>query len=195
MQISNGVTTATTDALGNYQFQTSNQSVEILTPINAITNIGNAITSADALAALKIAVGRNPNTDGSAVSPYQFIAADANQDGKVTSADALAILKMAVKRADAPAKEWFFVNENQDFWNEAVSSFTTTKTSVAWSKVLNVNTQADVNVNLVAVLKGDVNGNWAAPSSAPNLSSVNPTYFEDLSVKLGYPTSQWGVVL
>ena len=69
----------------------------------------------------------------------------------MTSADALAILKMAVKRTDAPAREWLFVNENQDFWNETTSS------SVVWDKVLQVNSPLTTQQNVVAVLKGDVN--------------------------------------
>ena len=163
---------------------------------------GSAINSADALAALKIAVGRNPNADpdgdgpltAPAVSPYQFIAADANQDGKITSADALAILKMAVKRTDAPAREWLFVNENQDFWNEATSSFTTTKSSVLWDKVLQVNSPLTTQQNVVAVLKGDVNGSWTAPAGSQDLDITTPSYFNDLAAKLGVPVNQWAVM-
>ena len=167
---------------------------------------GSAINSADALAALKIAVGRNPNADPDGdgpltappVSPYQFIAADANQDGKITSADALAILKMAVKRTDAPAREWLFVNENQDFWNEATSSlpgsFTTTKSSVLWDKVLQVSSPLTTQQNVVAVLKGDVNGSWTAPAGSQDLDITTPSYFNDLAAKLGTQASQWAVM-
>ncbi|CAN1566934.1 SbsA, Ig-like domain containing protein [Burkholderiaceae bacterium] len=163
---------------------------------------GSAINSADALAALKIAVGRNPNADpdgagplqAPAVSPYQFIAADANQDGKITSADALAILKMAVKRTDAPAKEWLFVNENQDFWNETTSSFTTTKASVLWDKVLQVSSPLTTQQNVVAVLKGDVNGSWVAPTGSQDLDITTPAYFTDLAAKLGTQVNQWAVI-
>ena len=163
---------------------------------------GSAINSADALAALKIAVGRNPNADPDGdgpltappVSPYQFIAADANQDGKVTSADALAILKMAVKRTDAPAREWLFVNENQDFWNETTNSFTTTKASVLWDKVLQVNSPLTTQQNVVAVLKGDVNGSWTAPTGSQDLDITTPSYFTELAAKLGVPVNQWAVM-
>ena len=61
------------------------------------------VTSLDALAALKIGVGDNPNAlDDSGinqigVSTYQFFAADVNKSGKVTSADALEILRMSVR--------------------------------------------------------------------------------------------------
>ncbi len=171
---------------------------------------GSAINSADALAALKIAVGRNPNADPDGdgpllappVSPYQFIAADANQDGKITSADALAILKMAVKRTDAPAREWLFMNENQDFWNEATSSlpgslpgsFTTTRSSVLWDKALQVSSPLTTEQNVVAVLKGDVNGSWTPPAGSQDLDITSPSYFTELATKLGTQVNQWAVI-
>ncbi len=65
----------------------------------------NAVDANDALAALKMAVALNPNDDGSAVSSYQFLAADINHDGKIRATDALNILKMAVKLTSAPASE------------------------------------------------------------------------------------------
>jgi hypothetical protein len=134
---------------------------------------GAVISSADALAALKIAVGRNPNADNTAVSPYQFIAADVNEDGKVTSADALAILKMAVKRSDAPAREWIFVDEMKDFWNETSNTFTTTRTTVPTPTDLAITLDPATRseANLVAMLKGDVNGSWLPDSFAAILAS------------------------
>ena len=48
------------------------------------------------------------------------------------------------------------------------------------------------SVNLVAVLKGDVNGNWQAPQDAPPTLPEN--YFRDLSTKLNTPAVQWGIV-
>jgi hypothetical protein len=157
---------------------------------------GNVISAADALAALKLSVGLNPNADpdgtgpltAPAVSPYQFLAADVNNDGRVTAADALAILKMAVKRADAPARDWLFVPETQDFWNETALSgkgtFTTTRTSVkdtsgTASGLLpaDISWAAGKDVNLVAVLKGDVNGSWAAPAGSQALPD---SYFHAL---------------
>jgi hypothetical protein len=187
---------AATGADGKYGFELLDAGSYQLDFSKALTTAetGSAINSADALAALKIAVGRNPNADGSAVTPYQFIAADVNQDGKVTSADALAILKMAVKRTDAPAREWLFVNENQDFWNETTSSFTTTRSSVVWEKVLQVNSPLTTQQNVVAVLKGDVNGSWTAPVGSQDLDIISPSYFTDLAAKLGTQVNQWAVL-
>lgn len=195
VQIADGAITSTTDGNGNFLFNASNPNSDLLIPTLAAQNTGSAIDITDALAALKIAVGRNPNEDGSPVSPYQYIAADVNEDGVVTSADALAIYKMALNRTDAPAAKWLFVNEAEDFWNEAVNSFTTSRKSVVYDKSLDVNTQQDVNVNLVAVLKGDVNGSWASAAGTTNLDTVSPNYFAELSSRLGSPQSQWGVII
>jgi len=148
------------------------------------------ITIADALAALKLAAGRNPNADGSPVSPYQFIAADVNGDGRVTSADALAIFKMALGTSDAPAREWLFVDEGQDFWNEKTQDFSVIRSAVNWSKNLPAYSGTH---NLVAVLKGDVDGSWAAPAGAIDLDAINSNYFIDLAAKMGVPLAQWGV--
>jgi len=165
--------------------------------MTSVSSDADAITAADALAALKIAVGRNPNGDAvgtMAPSPYQFIAADANGDSRVTAADALAILKMAVGRTDALAREWLFVREDEDFWNEVTKGFTTNNDSVVWdNKPYDVTSPAKVTQNFVAVLKGDVNGSWAAPAGSEKLAD---SYFTDLvahnpnSMQL----SQWGVI-
>ena len=189
----------TSSASGSYalnSLDSATYSIDVSLPLSSFET-GNAISSADALAALKIAVGRNPNLDGSAISPYQLIAADVNQDGKVTSADALAILKMAVKRADAPAREWFFVSESQDFWDEAANNgqggYTINRTNVAWNKDVQATVTKDTTVNLLAVLKGDVNGSWTGP--ATGTQSLPNSYFTDLVNKGLGPLSTWGVVM
>jgi Ca2+-binding RTX toxin-like protein len=187
----------TTNLTGDYLFtQVSKGQIGFSVARELTTaETGNAITSADALAALKIAVGRSPNPDGSPASPYQLIAADVNQDGKVTSADALAILKMAVRRADAPAREWLFVNESQDFWDESANSgqggYTISGTNVAWNKDVQAYVTQDTTVNILAVLKGDVNGSWTGPSlGTQNLPHL---YFSELMKKGLGPMSTWGV--
>jgi Ca2+-binding RTX toxin-like protein len=179
-----------------------------LTASRATPDTGNAITSADALAALRIAVGLNPNTDPDGpsgplqplrVSPYQFMAADVNGSNTVTSADALAILRMAVKLSTALPDEWFFVEESRDFWNEATNRFTLTNTNTTWDRTIPVDLTADRALNLVGGLKGDVNGSWAAPAGSIDLDTGNPNYFTNLATSLGMVigstpvTDQWGI--
>ncbi len=116
----------------------------------------NAIKANDALAALKIAVGMNPNADGSAVSPYQYLAADVNHDGQVKAADALNILKMAVKLSTAPEKEWLFVPDS-------VGSEAMSRTNVVWpDNPISVTLDMDQELHLIGIVKGDVSGSWVA---------------------------------
>jgi hypothetical protein len=174
------------DELGRYQFSEEwSHELDIslsreITPAEE----GAVITSADALAALKIAVGLNPNSDGSAVSPYQYLAADVNNSGMVTSADALGILKMAVKRSDAPAREWLFVDEQFDFWNEVDESFMTTRRTVPTEDSLSIE-DLDVleatttELNFVGVLRGDVNGSWGTQDTSSD--KLGESYFYELA--------------
>ena len=193
----------TTVADGAYVFDGISLAQYGLRASKAVTNAERAITSIDALAALKIAVGRNPNADpdglgpqqASVVSPYQFIAADVNKDGSVSSVDALAILKMAVNRPDALADEWLFVSESEDFWDETANNgqgaFTTTRSSVKWdSGEQQIDLLHASEVNLVAVLKGDVNGDWAAPADSQYMTDA---YFGQLEVIGVGPVTQWGL--
>ena len=161
-------------ASGNYTFGAS----------NSPSNIGNAVTSADALAALKIAVGLNPNPSLSP-SPYQIMSADYNHDGKVSAADALAILKAAVQYTGSTAPSWQFVSETADLSpiSRTNSTYTPSISAVAGNFIQ----------NMVGMIAGDVNGSWTPPSGSSYLETTNPNYFTQLSQKLSVPTSQWGV--
>ena len=176
--------------LGNYGF----------TATRGTSDTGSAISSADALAALRIAVGINPNPDPDGagpqqalkLSPYQLIAADANKDGKITSADALAILRMAVKAAGAPAQEWLFVDQTQDLWDENAGASTLTRNSVVWSAATQQSVQSATSVGLVGILKGDVNGSWVPTGTTQNLDATNPGYLTTIASQMLEPTDVFG---
>jgi hypothetical protein len=165
------------------------------------SDTGSAITSADALAALRIAVGLNPNSDPDGagplhplrVSPYQIMAADANGSGKVTSADALEVLKMAVNWPGAVPNEWLFVEETRDFWNEASQQYTLTRDAASWDRTVFIDGSASPPIGVVGMLKGDVNGSWSAPAGSVDLDTIDPNYFTNLANRMNVPTDQWGV--
>ncbi len=206
VSIDNGMQTnfsdqTVSDASGFYKFSDAYAGTNHMTASKAITagESGSVISSADALAALKIAVGINPNTDPDGagpeqalpVSPYQYIAADITGDGRVTSADALAILKMAVKLDSAEPRRWVFVAEDYDFWDEASESFKTTRIDVTWDFDGMIFDYPEKSVqNVVGVLMGDVNGNWAAPEGS---ETVAENYFSDLAASQGGSIGQWGI--
>jgi hypothetical protein len=156
--------------------------------------LGKVITSADALAALKISVGLNPNPDpdGSgpnaplAISPYQLIAADINQDGRVTSADALAILKIAVGLNDALDPFWAFVADTVPVW-ESVDRNAVHDASTPVTFSYPNQTRAD----FVGILVGDVNGSWNLPVELP--AAVDVDFLGERARTTGAPLSIWGV--
>ncbi|WP_328591693.1 DUF4347 domain-containing protein [Prosthecochloris vibrioformis] len=117
------------------------------------SSLYTAVKATDALAALKIAVAMNPNNDGSEVEPWQYLAADVDQDGDVQATDALAILKMAVKMDDAPDPEWLIMPESAG--DQEMS-----RTEVIWPDAPEYLVNQDMEVDFVGIVKGDVDGSW-----------------------------------
>ena len=121
-----------------------------------------AITSLDALDALKLSVGLKPSS-GTA-NAYDFIAADFNQDGKVTSLDALDILKNSVGLSTAQSPKWVFIDGDKDY-----SSIT--KSSVTYANGVSLtDVSKDATANLKGILIGDVNASYV-PEINPNNSN------------------------
>lgn len=162
-----------------------------------------SVTTADALAALRLALGQNPNADpdgagplaAPAPSPYQFIAADLNRDGRVNTADALAILKMAVRSPDAPAAAWHYVPDRQGLWQEATGGPALSRTAAGWTSTSSA--QNDSELGFAAVLAGDVNGTWRSYNALYDLGERRPDSFPDylqkLGAELGLPADIWGL--
>jgi hypothetical protein len=136
-----------------------------------------AITLKDALAALKLAIGVNSingvGADGQvlAVSPYQRAAADLNADGVVDLKDALEILKVAIGVATPSTPKWSFFSETAILPGAALpaQNFSGAGDSITVA--------GDLNLGLVGVLTGDVDGSWAAPTGAAVLPM---SYFQTL---------------
>ena len=162
---------------------------------------GRFITSLDALSALKMAVGINPNPKDDSgieqinISAYQFIAADVNKSGKVTSADALEILRMAVRVPTAIEREWLFIDESEDFWDETANdgqgALSVNRTSVLWNSdgVEMTVSQADQK-NFVGVMLGDVYSSWNAPAASQYIEYDHLVNLENSGTA---PLYQWGM--
>ena len=180
------------NASGHYNVTGLDAGSYALTGTRTVSDIANAVTSFDALAALKIAVGINPNASVNgvqlALSPFQVMSADVvGTDGRVTSADALAILKMSVGLPTAPTMEWVFVEETRDLSG-------ITRTSAAWDHNISANVQGDTTVNLAGFIKGDVNGSWAPPTGTQYVETTDSMHFTNLSNIFHIPLSEWGVL-
>ena len=194
------VAQAVSDQTGHYTFSDMHHGANHMMASRAITapESGNVVSSADALAALKIAVGVNPNADPDgagplnplAISPYQYVAADVNGDGLITSADALAILKMAVKLGTAQPRRWVFVAEDYDFWDDANERFKTRRGDVTWDRDGIVFEYPKSKQNLVGVLMGDVNGDWKAPEDSDTLAKE---HFVEFVAAHGGNLAQWNI--
>jgi len=151
----------TTESDGSYSFEAIPESwYGIDGDKEADSSLYTAVKATDALAALKIAVAMNPNSDGSEVEPWQYLAADVNKDGKVQATDALAILKMAVKMDDAPDPEWLIVPESAG--DQGMS-----RTEVIWPEGPEYLVNQDMEVDFVGIVTGDVDGSWTPSVPSP----------------------------
>jgi hypothetical protein len=153
----------TTDTQGAYSFANISAGTYSLNASKTpdAHDLNRTVTSADALAALKIAVGLNPNGDPDGAGPlgpmpvssYQLIAADMNGDGRVTSGDALAILKVAVGLSDSAAPRWVFVADHVPVW----STHQDRNAVYVSNAPTDINYPEQTSVHFAAILVGDVN--------------------------------------
>jgi Ca2+-binding RTX toxin-like protein len=180
----------TSDANGEFFIDSADSSVLLeATRDLSVADSGRVISASDALAALKLAVGINPNSGDVSVSPYQYLSADVNEDGRVSAADALSILKMAVGLEGAPDREWKFVSELESFVNTDGS--TVGRSRIDWDE-FDISDYSG-SQNLVALLKGDVNGSWPAPEDT-GLNVLKNDYFTALETAGIALAEQWWVV-
>ena len=127
----------------------------------AEVNKTTAVDLADAIAVLKMIVGLPVNTNNVALSPYQAIAADFDQNGSVELSDAIGVLKMVVGLS-APAPAWKYFDGDKlgvDYKVATALSHKSWSTASALSSLDNVAAE----VKIVGVLTGDVDGSWLAP--------------------------------
>lgn len=89
-----------------------------------------------------------------------------------------------------------FVEESRELWSaEALDGQGTsrlTRTATTWDRAIAANPQEVRDVNLVGILRGDVDGSWVAPASMPDLDLTDPTYFQDLASLIGVLGSYCG---
>jgi hypothetical protein len=109
-----------------------------------------AIGLNDVLSALKLYLGKTTADS----SPYALMAADFDANGKVELSDVLNILKTYLGKTTSVSPQWTFVDASADL------SGLTAKACLTPSLALNL-VDAATHVNLVGVLRGDVNGSWS----------------------------------
>jgi hypothetical protein len=122
------------------------------------TKKADAVNLTDAIAILKMIVGLNVNSNNTALSPYQAIAADFDQSGDVGLTDAIGVLKMVVGLS-APTPTWKYYDDTK---LASAYTFTQSLNPKGWtsSAVISDTVTADSSVKLIGVLTGDVDGSW-----------------------------------
>jgi uncharacterized delta-60 repeat protein len=110
-----------------------------------------SVTLQDAVSILKMIAGQPANA--TPVSRFQSLAADFDGSGTVSLADALGVLRHAVG-LQAPKPSWVFVEEGDDVLSSLLSP------GVPSPVTVDVTPPGPIEVNLVGVLRGDVDGSY-----------------------------------
>ena len=131
----------------------------------APSSTDGAITLTDVLGALKVYLNKPLPDDYK--SPYNVVAADFDGDGGVDLTDVLSLLKYYLKKPVDAAPTWVFANTD----DLIVDGQTLTGANAGLSRddthVQGVNPDFidDATVQLVGVLRGDVDGSWSGTPS------------------------------
>jgi hypothetical protein len=142
-----------TSGTGSFDWSSALGATVEFASATAYSNSSKAVTSADALDALKLSVGLTPSNGTPAA--YDYIAADFNRDGKVTSSDALDILKYAVGLEVERDADWVFIRSDDDL--SAVG-----KNSIEYdTNILIEDITSDIEIGIIGILIGDVNDSYS----------------------------------
>jgi VCBS repeat-containing protein len=132
----------------------------ILSPtLDKLTSKGAAgISLSDVIGSLKLFLGLS--LPANYASPYNYIAADLNANGKVELSDVISLLKvfLGLPVANTQAMEWVFV----DAAVGAVDNPFNLSKNNASAPLIEHDFSADSNVDLVGIIRGDVDGSWTA---------------------------------
>jgi len=117
-----------------------------------------SITLSDVIASLKLFLGLS--LPATYASPFNYIAADLNANGKVELSDVISLLKVFLNLpvANTQAMEWVFV----DAAVGAVDNPFNLSKNNASAPLIEHDFSADSNVDLVGIIRGDVDGSWTA---------------------------------
>lgn len=146
-----------------------------------------AVTLQDAIAILRLVVGLEVNGTGRPASPYQAHAADFDGNGAVGLSDAIGVLRHVVG-LPAPNPQWLLF----DATDPTVPQ--TSMLAPGQPPTLQIDgSAASVHLDLVAVLRGDVDGSFAGAPGAQDLDQLRPGYIGQLISGNGLDPSQFGV--
>lgn len=135
----------------------------LLRPTKPVTRESAGITLTDVLGALKVYLGKP--LDASYDTPYKFIAADFQGDGDVDLSDVLGLLKYYLKKSEVSQPAWVFVDSAKTVTVAGKELPLSNHAGVALSKTdaappadISADLNADTPLQLIGVLRGDVDG-------------------------------------
>jgi hypothetical protein len=138
-------TRSESDESGRYSFSVTSSDTMHLSASGAYADDTGQISAADALGALRLAVGLEDTSE-----PFDYIAADFDRDGRVTSQDAYEILKRAVDLSTALEANWVFTPSDADLSE-------IDRKNVVYPETIEVDhSHQNMGVDLVGTLLGDV---------------------------------------
>lgn len=141
----------------------SQVSPSVVTPFTNKTDAG--ITLTDVLATLKVYLGRDLPSDYA--SPFNVVAADFDANGVVNLSDVLGMLKYYLGRTTvgAPVPTWAFVNATDvtsDGQHIVGANGSQLNKSYVTLDPVSLAADPTTPVTLIGVVRGDVDGSWAA---------------------------------
>lgn len=146
-------------------------SVVLAPSLDRPSNAKSAITLTDVLAALKIYLGKS--VPDAYASPLNFLAADFDASGSVTLTDVLQLLKYYLGKSTTNniQPEWAFVDAmdlsgtGSSATLQGANGQPLSKTN-ALPQAIDLDLTSTVEtVQIIGVLRGDVDGTWSAPSA------------------------------
>lgn len=173
VEVSFGASKQATDAAGMARFTSMVEpSVAVSATMNP-TSAGDsgasqAVTLKDAVVILKMIAGQSTTANGMPVSRFQSLAADFDGSGAVSLADVLGVLRHAVG-FQAPTPSWVFVEEGDDALSSILSP------GIPGPVTVEVTPPGPVAVNLIGVLRGDVDGSYGVYRGL-TITSDEPAY-------------------
>ena len=131
----------------------------ILSPtLNKLANKDDAsINLSDVIASLKLFLGLN--LPDAYRSPYNYVAADLDANGKVELSDVISLLKvfLGLPVANTQAMEWVFVKDSVSPTDVNGQPF---DKDHATPPPVTHDFSESAEVNIVGILRGDVDGSW-----------------------------------
>ena len=168
---------AVTDTAGQFNLSLATSDPLTLTTSRATTDVAmkasikEAINLSDVLDCLKLYLGKSVTNP----SPYKLVAADLDGNSKVDLTDVLNLLKNYLGKTVSATPQWVFVKE--------LSPLTALNKSATNLPTLQHDPTTGSELNMVAVLRGDVNGSWK-PAATEDYNTVPDSYFTEPSVGL-----------